>query len=74
MDMPKLTSDMLDDMDVLDLISQVDAGQIGKVPALFRAIFGDDGYQAIKSNLAVDGKTKASDMLAWFREQSAAKN
>lgn len=72
--LPKLTGDMLDDIDVLDLVSQVDAGQIGKVPALFRAVFGEDGYRAIKAALAVDGKTKASDMLAWFRGQAAAKN
>ena len=74
MSLPKLTADMIDDVDVLELISEVEAGNIVKVPVLFRRLFGDDGYDAIKAHLAKDGKTKASDLIAWFGEQAAAKN
>ena len=74
MSLPKLTADMLDDVDVLELISDVDAGNIVKVPALFRAIFGEEGYRAIRAELAVDGKTKASALVEWFKEQAVAKN
>lgn len=72
--LPKLTPDMLDDIDVLELISEIDAGAIVKVPALFRKLFGEDGYAAVKAHLAHDGKCKATDMIAWFGEQAAAKN
>ena len=74
MSLPKLTPDMIDDVDVLELISEVESGNIVKVPVLFRKLFGDDGYAAIKASLAKDGKTKASDLIAWFGEQAAAKN
>lgn len=74
MSLPKLTPEMIDDVDVLELISEVESGNIVKVPTLFRKLFGDEGYDAIKASLAKDGKTKASDLIAWFGEQAAAKN
>lgn len=72
--LPKLTAEMLDDVEVLELISEIDGGAIVKVPALFRRLFGEEGYAAIKASLAKDGKTKASDLVAWFGGQAAAKN
>lgn len=72
--LPKLTREMLDDIEVLELISEIDAGAIVKVPALFKAMFGEDGYKAVKAHLTKDGKCKASDLVAWFGEQASAKN
>ena len=72
--LPKLTPEMIDDIEVLELICDIDAGAVVKVPALFRKLFGEDGYAAVKAHLAKDGKCKASDLIAWFMEQSAAKN
>lgn len=73
--LPKLTQDMIDDIEVLELISEIDAGAIVKVPALFRTLFGEDGYAAVKAHLSDEnGKCKASALIAWFMEQAAAKN
>ena len=74
MSLPKLTPDMLDDVDVLELLCEVDGGNISKVPALFKAIYGEEGYRAIRTELAVDGKTKASAMVEWFKSQAEVKN
>lgn len=72
--LPKLTAEALDDIEVLELLSDIDAGAIVKVPALFRRLFGEDGYAAVKAHLAKDGRCKASDLLSWFAEQASAKN
>lgn len=71
---PKLTPEMLDDIEVLELLSEIDKGALVKVPELFRRVFGADGYEAVKAHLSEDGRTKASDMIAWFVGQAAAKN
>lgn len=69
---PKLTPDMLDDIDVLELLGKVQSGDLLAVPKLFRAIFGDEGYESVKDSLRDGGTVKASAMVEWLVSQMEA--
>lgn len=64
--------DAFDDIDVLELMAQMQDGDIFAFPRLCRAIFGEEGFRKIKVGLAGDdGRTRLSDMSDFFGEAIA---
>lgn len=69
----------LDDIAVMELLGEMQAGNILALPRLMRMVFGDEQYASIKESLAEDGRTSAKAMAVFFREAfkglgEAAKN
>lgn len=63
---PRLEPEMLDNVEVLELLGKVQSGDLLAVPALFRALFGADGYEAVKEHLRDGGTVRASAMVEWL--------
>lgn len=63
----KIAKDVMDDMDVLDLLGEVQDGNVFAFSKLARRMFSDEGYAKVKEGLAgADGRTRVSDMSDFF--------
>lgn len=51
-----------DDIDTLELMADVDAGNVLKTPALMRHVLGSEQYEAVKGALADGGRTSITVM------------
>lgn len=73
--LPKLDPNVLDDIEVLELMSDVLVkGKRLLAPDLFRKVLGEDGYAQLKAHFAKDGKTSLNDMIEWLGSDAFAKN
>lgn len=63
---------LADDIDTLELLADVDDGQVLKTPRLLRHILGDSQYEDVKAALAVDGRTGVSSMAEFIAGVFAA--
>lgn len=72
----ELSDDAFDDMEVVDLLDDIDGGQMTKFPKLFKALFGDD-YPRIKGELGEGGRlsvTRAAEFFGELMEAANSKN
>ena len=53
---------LTDDIETLELMAEVDAGNVLKTPALMRRVLGDEQYEAVKAALAEGGRTSVTAM------------
>lgn len=59
----------LDNIEILEVIAEIEAGNILKLPQFFRVAFGEDQYANIKNSLkGDDGVCHASDLSAFYSE------
>ncbi len=61
-----------DDIETLELLADVDDGNVFAIVKLMKRIFGDEQYTNIKASLRKDGRTSVTDMVTFmgsvFRE------
>ena len=72
----KVDVDALDDVDVLDLLGELNDGNVFGLNKLLKILFKDD-YQRIRETLSVDGRFKAStasEFLVGVLEAANQKN
>ncbi len=70
-----IPKDVLDDIDTIDLLGEVQDGNVFAFPKLSKRLFGEKGYEKVKGGLAgKDGRTKVSDMVEFFTEVFSACN
>lgn len=71
----KIAKDVMDDMEVLELLGEVQDGNVFAFSKLARRMFGDTGYEKVKAALAgADGRTRVSDMSDFFAKALTACN
>lgn len=59
----RIPKDVIDDIEVVELLSDVQDGNIFSFAKLARRMFGEEGYQKVKDSLAdKDGRTRVTDM------------
>lgn len=64
-----IPKDVLDDIDTIDLLGEVQDGNVFAFPKLAKRLFGEKGYEKVKGGLSdADGRTKVSDMAEFFTE------
>lgn len=65
----KIKKDVVDDIEVVELLGDIQEGDIFAFPKLARLMFGEDGYQKVKEGLArKDGRTRVTDVFDFFTE------
>ncbi len=65
----KIKKDAVDDIEVVELLGDIQEGDIFAFPKLARLMFGEDGYQQVKEGLArKDGRTRVTDVFDFFTE------
>lgn len=63
----KIAKDVMDDLDTLDLLGEVQDGNVFAFSKLAKRMFGEEDYVRIKESLAdKDGRTKVTDMSNFF--------
>lgn len=71
----KIRKDILDDIEVVELLGEVQEGNVFAFTELSKLMFGDEGYQKVKRGLATDdGRTRVTDMSAFLVEVLEACN
>ncbi len=50
------------DLDTLELLADIDDGNLLSIVRLMRRVFGEEQYRNIKASLRKDGRTSMSDM------------
>lgn len=66
----------LDNIEVLEVIAEIEEGNIFKVPEFFKVTFGEEQYANIKKSLkGEDGICHTNDIFEFYREciEAAAK-
>ena len=53
---------LANDLDTLELLADIDDGNLLSIVRLMRRVFGDEQYRNIKASLRKDGRTSMSDM------------
>lgn len=53
---------LTNDLDTLELLADIDDGNLLSIVRLMRRVFGDEQYRNIKASLRKDGRTSMSDM------------
>ena len=59
---------LANDIDTLELLADIDDGDVLSVVRLMRHVFGDEQYRNIKKSLRRDGCTTVSDMNDFMAE------
>lgn len=59
---------LANDIDTLELLADIDDGDVLSVVRLMRHVFGDEQYRNIKKSLRRDGRTTVSDMNDFMAE------
>lgn len=68
----KVPKDALDDIELVELLADLQEGNVFAFPKAARIVFGDQ-YKEVMTDLAgKDGKTKASDAAKFFTEVMTA--
>ena len=76
----ELTIDMdaIEDLDTLDMLDEIQGGNVFKLKKLMVAVLGDEGWKAAKSHLAGDSgrvtASAASEFIGAVFEAVGAKN
>lgn len=71
----RITKDVLDDIETVDLLSEVQNGNIFAFPKLAKKVFGEEGFKKVKEGLAdADGRTRVSAVIEFFGEVFTACN
>ncbi len=65
-------SALSDDMETLELLADIDDGDLLSIVRLMRHVFGDEQYRNIKRSLRKDGRTSLTDMNAFLTGVFAA--
>ncbi len=63
---------LANDIDTLELLADIDGGNVLKLVRLMQHVFGEEQYAEIKKSLAKDGRTTVSDMTDFMGEVFAA--
>lgn len=53
---------LANDLDTLELLADIDDGNLLSIVRLMRRVFGEEQYRNIKASLRKDGRTSMSDM------------
>lgn len=71
----KVSKDVLDDMETVELLGAMQDGDIFAFPKLCKKMFGDDAYKEIREKLANDaGVTTVTAMSEFFTQVLTACN
>ena len=70
-----IPKDVLDDIDMVELLGEVQDGDVFAFPKLAKLMFGEDGFKRVKEGLSgEDGRTKVTDVVELFTEALNACN
>lgn len=71
----RIPKDVIDDIEVVELLGEVQDGNIFSFAKLAKRMFGEEGYKKVKEGLAdKNGRTKVSDMSNFFTKVLTACN
>lgn len=71
----RIPKDVIDDIEVVELLGEVQDGNIFSFAKLAKLMFGEEGYKKVKDGLAdKSGRTKVSDMSDFFTKVLTACN
>lgn len=75
----RVERETLDDIEVMELLGEMQGGNVLVLPRLMRLVFGEEQYADIKAALAEGGRTSAKAVARFFSEAfrelgEAAKN
>lgn len=65
--------DPVDDFELLEVLAEIEEGNILKLPQFFIAVFGEEQFANIKESLrGDDGVCRLTDMASFYRETMSA--
>lgn len=64
----RIEDSALDDYELLELMTEIDAGSTGNIPKMVEMLLGKEQKEALKSHCKVDGRVSSAKMVAEITE------
>ena len=59
----EIADSVLDDYELLEVLTEIDAGNSGKIPRMVEMLLGKEQKEALKNHCRVDGKVSSASMM-----------